>query len=407
MKDKRLFFVGIPQNHVQRSIERAQRLGYEVILGDNEKNLSEKAHLIRGADKLVVTDYTSYDNLSAVTRLLYAESPLDAIFTFKEAGAVVTARVVQDYQLKGNTPEVVEACNNKFLTRERLKEAGMLSPAYTLCRTVEEVRAFWQHVGTSIVMKPHNLQGSIGVVKVSSDSELEMAFQTCLEHCEEPLILVEEFIDGRELSIEAMVYQGDVVVFGVTEKLLYPNSFVEAGHTSPDGGPEMSHAQYKDLVRQVVEAIGITFGPLHLEGFQTKRGFVCGEIHTRYGGDHIVTLTEIAMKCDMTSPIFAELGDIPYVVTFGEPKEVVGIRFLDIPPGKVTVVEGINEVWEMPEIVDVEVSCNPGAVVNPVLSSFDRVGWILAKAAEREKLEIVFRQALRKLRIITENTCKS
>ncbi|HEU5226168.1 MAG TPA: ATP-grasp domain-containing protein [Ktedonobacteraceae bacterium] len=404
MNKKRLFFVGIPQNHVKRSIERAQRLGYEVILGDSEKNLTDKAHLVCGADRLVVTDYTSYESLSATTRLLHAEAPLDAIYTFKEAGAVVTARVVQDYQLKGNTPEVIEACNNKFLTRELLKKAGMLSPAYTLCRTLEEVQAFWQQVNAPIVLKPHNLQGSVGVVKVASAAELATAFQTCLEHCEEPLILAEEFIHGREISIEAMVYQGKVVLFGVTEKMLYSASFVEAGHTSPDSGPEMSYVQYENLVRQIVQAIGITFGPLHLEGFQTQRGFVCGEIHTRYGGDHIVTLTELAAKCDMTSPIFAELGDIPYRVTFGAPKEVAGIRFLNIAPGTITAVEGIDEARNVPGVVDIEVTCKPGELVKPVDSSFDRVGWVLAKAADREKLEIIFRQALRTLCIVTKNT---
>lgn len=403
MKRKRLFFVGIPQAHVKPSIERAQRLGYEVILGDSQKNLAEKAHLISGADSFIVTDYTNYEDLSAATYRLQEEAPLDGIITFKETGSVVTAKVTQDYRLKGNNPEVIEACNNKFMTRNLLKQAGMPGPAFALCNTFQEVQTFWEHVKTPVVIKPHNLQGSMGVVKVETSAELEAAFNTCIEHCEQPLVLVEQLIVGREISLEAMVYRGKVVLFGVTEKALYPGTFVEAGHTSPDSGPEMSYVQYEQLVQRIIEAMGITFGPLHIEGFHTRQGFVPGEIHTRYGGDNIVALTEIAMKCDMTSPIFAELGDIPYEITFGEPREVAGIRFLDIKPGIVTSVEGVDEVKMLPGVVNIEIECKPGDVIKPPHSSFDRAGWILAKAANNEELHQILKKSFQRLHIITYN----
>jgi biotin carboxylase len=400
MKRKRLFFIGIPETHVKRTISRCKRLGYEVILGDTEKNLEMYADLIVEADRLVVTDYTDYENLLSVTKSLQAEAPLDAIFTFKEFGLVNTSKLLREYNLMGNSTEVIEACNNKFVTRNLLRNAGLLSPNYQLCKSVEDVQNFWDCVGGPIILKPHNLQGSIGVFKVENKDELAVKYKQCLEHCKEPLVLAEEFIVGQEVSIEAIVFRGKVTVFGVTEKLLYPGTFVEAGHISPYQGGEMSKEQYTELVTKIVKAIGITMGPLHIEGFHTEKGFVVGEVHTRYGGDNITTITELAYQCDMTSPIFAELGDIPYEIIVKEPEEVAAIRFLDVPPGIVTELK-IGNLHEITGVVDYEIKCKIGDEIPPIRSNFDRVGWVLVKAKTREEVEQIFNEVFNNIKIQT------
>src|SRR5947209_7383162 len=143
MKKKRLFLVGFSTRYGKPMIERAQKLGYEVLLGDVEKILTARACRIAGADRLVVADCTNYEDLSAVTQRLQEEAPLNALCTFKEDGLLVTARVAQDKQLVGNSPEVVEACINKYTTRNLLKHAGLLIPAYALCSTFGEVQEFY------------------------------------------------------------------------------------------------------------------------------------------------------------------------------------------------------------------------------------------------------------------------
>jgi biotin carboxylase len=401
MKKKRLFFVGIPKEYVKPAIERAHRLGYEVILGDSEENFADKMNLISAADKLVVTDYTNYKDLSSVAYHLQKEAPLDAIQAFRENALLASSMVAQEFSLKGNRPEAVAASINKFTTHNLLKRAGILTPAYALCHTYKDVKLFWEQVNGPVVIKPCSLQGSIGVVEAKTSNELESAYNTCVKYCNELAVLVEEFLVGQEISLEAMVYRGKVVLFGVTEKLLYPGTFIESGHVSPDSRKRMSHEQYKHNLQRIVNALGISFGPLHVEGFHTARGFVPGDIHTRYGGDHIVTLTEVATKCDMISPIFAELGNISYEVTFEQPQEVAGVRFLDVRPGVVTSVEGVKELEELPGIIKIDIKCKTGDTVKALNSSSDRVGCIVAKASTREELEATFKQTFQLLHIVT------
>ncbi|WP_237088993.1 hypothetical protein [Paenibacillus larvae] len=97
MSRKRLFFIGIPETHVKRTLSRCKKLGYEIILGDTKNNL--KLH----ADRLVITDFRDEKNLRDVTCSLQEESPLDAIFTFKEFGLINTSKLLHEYGLRGKS----------------------------------------------------------------------------------------------------------------------------------------------------------------------------------------------------------------------------------------------------------------------------------------------------------------
>lgn len=401
MKKQRLFFVGIPTRYVKPTIERAQSHGFEVILGDTEENLRAKAALIAGADQQVVTDLTNYEDLAAVAQRLHTEAPLDAMCTFKEPGGDVVARVVQELHLQRNSPAAVEACINKFTTHRLLRQAHLATPRSLLCQTVADAQQFWESTGGPIVMKPHNMQASIGVQKIRERAELESAFAACLQSGSGAQVLVEEMLVGREISLEATVLRGRATLFGVTAKHLYPGTVIECGHTTPDPHSELTRQEYQDLIQRVIEALGITHGPLHIEGFHTERGFVLTDIHTRYGGDFIVTFTELAMKCDMTTPVFADLVDMPYEITFGQPQEVAGVRFLEVKPGIIQTIEGLEEVRQLAGVHLVELDHLPGDIIKPLNSSFDRAGCIVASAATHAELEKIFAQALQLLQIVT------
>ncbi|OLE22245.1 MAG: hypothetical protein AUG49_19800 [Catenulispora sp. 13_1_20CM_3_70_7] len=399
---RRLFLVGISKAHVQRSIARAQRLGFEVILGDSEPKLAECADLVEAADRTVVTDYTDVDALLATAGELGRPAPLNAIVTFKEEGSEQTARVAERLGLSTNSPRSVRACNDKAVARALLDRAGLPGPRWTLCQDAKELRRFIAEVAGPVVIKPRDLFASVGVARVDPDDDAEAALKSCLAAGTEPVALVEEFVVGREISIEAMLYRGTPVVFGVTEKLLYPGTFVERGHVSPDPGDELTPAGYRQLVGRITAALGLRQGPLHIEGYHTARGFVPGEIHTRYGGDDIVEVTEQASRCDMTTPVFAELCRLPYGIVFGAPPRVCGIRFLDVPPGRVRSISGVAEVSRLPGVLRVQLDCQVGDQVVCPASSFDRPGSVIAVADRRADLERTFDRVAAELCIETE-----
>ena len=401
MSARRMFFIGIPKAHVMPSIARAQRLGYEVVLGDTQENLCRQRELVAGADRRVVTDYTCAETLLATARALNAESPLDVIVTFKEAGAVQTAQVAKELGLITNDPEAVADCNDKSRTHAALSAAGFLTPQWALCVELRELAEFYGTVAGAVIVKPPDLQGSVGVHRLDDEADIEAVFEACMSVCESPAVLAEELVVGREVSIEAMLYHGRPVIFGVTEKLLYSGSFVECGHLTPDLGTELTLAQYETIVERITGALSLKLGPLHIEGFHTWRGFVPTDVHTRYGGDQIVGITEAAAGCDMTSPVFAELGAIPYEIAFERGACHAGIRFFDVPAGRVLSVEGVPDAEALPEVMAVAVECAPGDQIGRVRSSFDRSGWVMARAGTRPDLLNALDEALSRIRVLT------
>ena len=400
--NKRLLFVGIPESHARTSIARAQRAGFTVIVADSDRGLRKHAELVARADRRVVVDYESYEELSALTAALDAEARLHAIFTFKERALLSTARVISQRGFLGNSPQTVATCMNKLWTRSRLARAGLPGPAHRFCRSDRELAAFSNCLDAPVVVKPLAAQGSAGVTRLSPGEDAGCAYRLAQAHGG-PGVLAEELIDGHEISIEAGVFAGRPVLFGVTEKLKYQGTFIESGHTTPYEGLPRRSAQ--SLLERVAHALGITFGPIHLEAFlTTSRGPVVGEVHTRYGGDCIVTITEHSTRQDMTSPIFQQLAGRPPTVHAAAPVMHAGIRYLTVPPGRVACVSDVAAARALDGVLGVHVACAPGDVIEPLRSSDDRPGYVLAAAPSREQLEVVLAAALGKLRVTTVPT---
>ena len=397
----RLFFVGIPQAHVRSSIERAQRLGLEVVLGDRAENLERHRDLVKGADRLVVTDYTAVETLLTTARDLDAERPLSAVVTFKDAGAVPTAVVAEKFGLPTNAPEAVAACIDKARTHQAFADAGFPRPRWAVCPNPAALHRFVAEVGPFVVVKPLDASGSLGVRVLGPGDDLAAAYAGCRAACPDSPVLAEEKLIGREVSIEAMIHHGRPVLFGVTQKVLFPGTVVEAGHFTPDPGTELTRAEYTDVVARAAAALDLTLGALHLEGFHTEAGFVPTEIHTRFGGDEIVAITEAAARCDMTTPVLAEVAGLAHEVTFGPSPGAAGVRFLVAEPGRVRAIDGVARAAAVPGVIRVAVPVRVGDPVRPLRSSYDRVGWVTAQGAGADEVVAALDQAVRCVQIRT------
>lgn len=386
MKRPRLFLVGIAETHLARAIARAQAVGFEVVVGDSERNLARFAAVVAGAEGLVAVDFTSYADVARAAEELGRERPLAAVFSFKQDGLAATARVQRDLRLYGNLPEAVDACIDKPTARRRLAEAGIAGARFRECASSAEVEDFMRSLDRPAVVKPADRQGSLGVGRVDLPREAAAAFREARRHSRSGRVLAEELVAGREVSIEGLVSRGRPVVLGVTEKLLYPGTFVESGQITPDEGGELSRAEYERLTGRIVEALGVRFGPLHVECFHTPDGRVLvGDLHTRYGGDHIPTLTELSTGADLHTPIFEELlcgGGEPAAAA--PPRRFAGIRYLAPEPGTLAGVSGLDRARRVPGVVDAGLLREPGDEIPPLRSSDDRSAWIVAIGPDRD-----------------------
>jgi biotin carboxylase len=400
----RLFLVGIAETHLERAIARAQAVGFEVVVGDSARSLARFAAVVAGADRLVPVDYTSYADLARAAEELQRERPLHAVFSFKQDALAATARVQRDLRLHGNPPDAVDACIDKPTARRRLAQVGIAGAQFRECATVAALEDFARALGGPVVVKPPDRQGSLGVGRIDRPGEAAAAFRAALRHSRSGRVLGEELVEGREVSIEGLVSRGRCVVLGVTEKLLYPGTFVESGQITPDVGDELSREEYERVTRRIVEALAVRLGPLHIECFHTPDGRVLvGDLHTRYGGDHIPTLTELSTGSDLHTPIFEELlGTGGEPAAPAPPRRFAGIRYLAPEPGMLSAVSGLERARGIPGVVDLGVIREPGEEIPPLRSSDDRSAWIIATGRDREAVVRALGEAEQALELVVE-----
>jgi biotin carboxylase len=327
----RLLFVGVGGGDSKRYILDALReYGYELVV------IAERAPAWIGPYVLhhEVTDLADTATAIDCATSIGAAYAVDGVFTCDEAHVELTAEVARRLGLPGPAPEAAVLCRDKYAMRQRLAEAGIPSAHSVMVATAAEALRTADLIGYPVVLKPRNLAGSIGVVRADGPDDIVGLFEvaagaTMARIGALPGLLVEEYLDGPEYSIESIVIDGVTHVCGITEKVLgYEPYFEEVGHFSRPVDPEDPlDARLTVLVGQVHRALGFTGGATHCEVRLTGDGPRVIEIAGRLGGDRIPVITQLATGIDLLAAAVAAATGQPADLT-PKQRRVAGIRMV-------------------------------------------------------------------------------
>ena len=232
--------------------------------------------------------------LVAAANELNDKEAIDGVLCWDEARILQTAHIAEALGLPGGDVAMVNRCRDKHLTRTALAEHGVPQPKSILVDTVDEALAVAGDLGYPVILKPRALAASLGVVKVNSPEELatnwDFAHDTTVPEAPhyDVKVLVEEFADGYEISIDAAVYQGQVTPFCLARKEIgYPPYAEEIGHIVDAADPLLADDQLVQVLVDAHKAIAFTDGVTHTEIMITADGPKLIEINARIGGDLI------------------------------------------------------------------------------------------------------------------------
>jgi predicted ATP-grasp superfamily ATP-dependent carboligase len=227
-------------------------------------------------------------------RELVADAIIDGVLCWDEGLVLPTAAVAAALGLPGGNPAAVGRCRDKHLTREALAAAGVAQPCSVLVGSAEEALGAAARVGYPVVLKPRALAASLGVVKVDSPAELAQSFPFANEATApgapsyERAVLVEEFADGSEISVDCAVHDGKVLPLFVARKEIgFPPYFEEVGHYVDGGDPLLAEPELQALLADTHAALGLRDGMTHCEVMLTADGPKVIEVNARLGGDMI------------------------------------------------------------------------------------------------------------------------
>lgn len=224
------------------------------------------------------------------------EIGIDGICTISSDLAVIAVNFVAHHMgLVGNSPECTHRSTNKHLMRECFKEHGLPSPKSILVESVADLKE--GDLRFPVIVKPLDRSGSRGITKVEDFSGLEEAISKAKDQGFEKKALVEEFISGKEYSVEYLSRQGEHKFLALTEKFTTgAPCYVETAHFEPADVDAGTLDRIKDVVERSLDALGIENGASHSELKVDEEGNVgLIEIGGRMGGDcigsHLVELT--------------------------------------------------------------------------------------------------------------------
>ncbi|MEU0658508.1 ATP-grasp domain-containing protein [Streptomyces lavendulocolor] len=355
-------------------VDTAAGLGAEVWWAQRPEDAPAGA--ATGTDLTLLTDYTE-DGFVDLVAGFHRVRPFAAVAAVSENALLPAAALNDRLGLRGASLDAVRVLTDKWAMRRRLAEHGGSTVVAALGSTAADLRAFGADNGFPFIAKPVAAMGSYGVTLVDGPERTDEAAERFLRSGA-TAFLMEEYLDGPEISVESFSFTGRHVVLTLTDKLVGAG-FVEAGHAVPADQDEATTAEVVDLVGRFLDAVGLTDGPSHVEVKLTSRGPRVVEGHARRGGDRINDLVRLVHGIDMEELTMAwAMGRAAPLTERPAAKGGAAIRFVSAEQGRVVAVEGAEEVRGEPAVFDVHTAYAAGDRVGPTRWSLDRPGYVIA-----------------------------
>ena len=229
------------------------------------------------------------------------EESIDGITSFSLESALPTVvYVAQNLGLVSNTEECVKRLANKYTMRNSLNLAGIPNPQYAVVSNASELDCV--KVPFPCIVKPVDSGGSQGVTLVNKKDELMQAFERSMLYSRCGNVIIEQFIDGREFSVEYLSYNGQHFNIQITDKVTSgPPYFIELQHHQPADISHELHDRICDLVEKALTALCVENSPSHTEiKLNSNNELYLIETGARLGGDFITSdLVRLSTDYDM------------------------------------------------------------------------------------------------------------
>ena len=385
------------------AILKAKEIGLQVVLVDMNPNA------VGFKEEGVIKEVISTIDVSAVVECA-KKYRVDGIMTLaSDMPMRSVAAVSKELGLVGITEETALKATNKACMREALKECGVPVPKFYVVSCREEYNAAVLRFDVPFIVKPADNSGSRGVVKIEDLSDKNMIFDAydySRSSSRSGNVIVEEYMNGPEVSVETLTVNGECNVIQITDKITTGAPyFVEMGHTQPSGLSDEIKQRISEVAKQANKAIGITNGPSHTEIIVTSDGPKIVELGARLGGDCITThLVPLSTGVDMVECcIKIALGENPDIAS----KFAKGsaIRYLACGAGRIESINGVYEAKALDGIRQVSIVHDVGETISEIRSSSDRVGFVVAQGDTLADAVNKCNRAIEMINIYVEDIC--
>lgn len=378
--DKKLLIVACGMSQIP-TFEAAKNMGIETIGVDFNPN----ACAVELADIFIECDIKDKETILEIAK----DEKVDGIVVPGTDFPVTGAYVSEQMGFSTTPIEVARLCTSKVKQKKFLKEKGFLVPEVYEFEDVYDLGC----KDFPMVIKPDDNMAARGTKKVYSPKhtwDTDRAVNYAKQFSRSGIVLAEKFEEGMELSVDSLVWEGEVFVFAVADRHFALDPYlIEIGHTMPSILNEELQREVIEVFTKAVKALGITHGSAKGDLKISNRGIMILEIANRISGGvlsgwTVPLATGYVPHKDLVKihlgiePSFIGNTDI----AFAKPlrRFAAERNFLSIP-GKLKEIQRFN--MEMAQCNFIHFHCHAGDDLNFPINNANRVGSAVSASVSR------------------------
>lgn len=366
-----VFGAGELQNSI---IEQAKQMGlYVVALDPNDRascrDVANHFEVVDGSDFVNTLETIFRFNGKAIVTAA-TDKPL-----------VMMAKVANYLKLNFFSEHTAVISTDKFLMKQQFIINNIPCAEGRLTRSYKDNFNYEY----PIIVKPRDSSGSRGVQLCSTPKELQKSIKEALSYSKQEEVLVEEFIDGKEYSVESIHYKGRNIVIQITEKLTteFPYN-VELGHIGPAEIDTGTKKEITDLIEKISIALKFENCASHTELKISSRGIKIIETSPRLGGDFITSkLVPLSTGINMERLLITMALNLPLPSLKKTLNKVSAIHFFNFSQGIIQICKDLTPIIQIPGVTDFSFRLKDGDRIGQIANSLDRYGHVIVQANSR------------------------
>ncbi|MCL2271266.1 MAG: ATP-grasp domain-containing protein [Treponema sp.] len=382
MKEKIIILgAGVMQGPV---IKIAKELGFYAIVLDG----SSQAPCIAAADQFEQIDLKNKEEIETFARSLQKEGGRLGIMTAGTDFSASVAWTAEKLGLPGIPYEAALNASDKSRMRGCFKKAGLPSPDFISITKESDLNSI--PLAFPLVVKPVDNMGSRGCRRADNISQLRDAVKTAIGFSRSGRAIAENYMEGPEYSVDAIVYHGEITICGLADRhIFFPPYFIEMGHTMPSIAENENKEAMLDTFCGGIRALGLagekSIGAAKGDIKMTANGPMIGEIAARLSGGYMSgwTYPYSSGAFPVKGAILAAMGRPPEGLVPLKTWTCAERAFISIP-GTVKALYNTDETQKEIFINNIFFRIEEGSKVSFPENNVTKCGNVIASAQERE-----------------------
>ena len=379
-----ILLLGASQDQLA-AIHTAKRMGIRTLVVDRQPDAPGFA-LADEAAAICTKDTASLKALCDTSRA--RGYPVDGVLVMGSDIPQVVAELAEYLGVIGPTRETARLATHKRLMKECFAANGIPIPWFKKAESAAQVHEFFHALGRPLVIKPVDRAGSRGVARITTAAHIDQLFAEAEKQSLCGEVLVEEYLEGLQISTETLVWKGKGHTVGFADRNYemlerFAPRILENGGAVPSSVSPAQRRAVESIVERAAMALGITDGVAKGDIVLTAEGPKVIEMAARLsGGDFSETLIPLGCGVDIIEAAISIAIGRPLDISTLKPcwSRAVINRYFFPPPGRLRAISGIEEVAAKDFIRKLQFWYKPGDLLPEISSHGERFGVFIVEA---------------------------